>query len=274
MLIGAFFNPTAFMGNKGFGRGFLAMAVGMLAAWAIFGIHVSLQSSVYVSLLSMVGILLYLYQVAIGIYDRAVRLHYTREEIRHAKSDLQQKLKEIQDLQIQLTEQVIRDPLTGLYNRRYLDPTVAREISRCQREKKPLCMMIMDIDHFKQINDMHGHPVGDDVLKRIASILQEKVRSADVACRFGGEEFVLLLPDMPLIAALNRAEECRSTIEQTQIMVGDIHIQATISIGIACFPEDGASGEALLSCADIALYKAKSTGRNRVMAFNWNAPSL
>jgi diguanylate cyclase (GGDEF)-like protein len=181
---------------------------------------------------------------------------------------LQKQLHEIHALQALLSEQVTRDPLTGLYNRRYLDTTLERELVRCRREGQPLSLMLIDIDHFKQTNDTYGHQAGDEVLKQLAALLTEQARAADVPCRFGGEEFLLLLPGMPQDVALERAEQWRRTFEATTFVFGEFRIHVTLSFGIATYPGHGTSAAALIRCADRALYRAKKEGRNRVVVFD------
>lgn len=127
--------------------------------------------------------------------------------------------------------------------------------------------MMIDVDHFKMVNDRYGHPGGDEVLKRLASVLQSKVRSIDVACRYGGEEFLLLLPGMPPDIALARADLWRAAFAQEEVVLGEHHMQATISIGIASYPAHGDTLAQLTACADLALYQAKESGRNRVVLY-------
>jgi diguanylate cyclase (GGDEF)-like protein/PAS domain S-box-containing protein len=177
---------------------------------------------------------------------------------------LRQRLDEFHQLQEQLRDQVMRDSLTGMYNRRYLDDALPSEISRALRERAPLCLMMVDIDHFKRVNDTHGHPVGDEVLRRLAEILRFEARRSDVACRYGGEEFVLLLPKMNLDAARARAERWRQMFADMEMPVESGTLKCTLSVGIAMFPEHGGSSEELLRNGDRALYLAKSRGRNRV----------
>ena len=162
----------------------------------------------------------------------------------------------------------MRDPLTGMYNRRYLDDALPTEIARALREQTPLSLMIMDIDHFKRVNDTHGHQAGDDVLRMLAEILRAEARRSDVACRFGGEEFVLLLPKMNLESARGRAEHWRRMFAEMEVPVESGMLRCTLSVGIAIFPEHGDSAEDLLRNSDRALYLAKALGRNRVVIYD------
>jgi diguanylate cyclase (GGDEF)-like protein len=170
-----------------------------------------------------------------------------------------------------LRQASIRDVLTGLYNRRFFDESSQREVLRAQRQQSKgdyagLALMMIDIDHFKKFNDQHGHEVGDVVLREVAQVLQSQTRGSDVAARFGGEEFTIVLADITDQLALERAEFVRKAVEALVLRpsgkdVGSI----TISIGISQFPKHGTSVEALLLAADKALYEAKNSGRNRVV---------
>jgi diguanylate cyclase (GGDEF)-like protein/PAS domain S-box-containing protein len=165
-----------------------------------------------------------------------------------------------------LRYQVIHDPLTELFNRRYLEETLAREIHRVTRKGVPLGVFMLDLDHFKRFNDTYGHEAGDSLLRSLGQFLQIHIRQEDVACRYGGEEFVLILPETPKEVVLSRAEEIRRSIPQLQIFQrGQILESTTVSVGVAIFPENGTSGEDLLRAADHALYQAKALGRNRVV---------
>lgn len=165
-----------------------------------------------------------------------------------------------------LKQQSIIDPLTGLFNRRYMDETLKRELSRATRISSPVSMIMLDVDHFKKINDTHGHDVGDLVLESISHCLISEIRGSDFACRFGGEELVLILPECPKNAAFDRAEKIRENIQLLVLQHGTQYIDGvTASFGVATFPEDGAGAEELFHVADHALYMAKSSGRNRVV---------
>ena len=187
-------------------------------------------------------------------------------EIQKANKLLQEQLYEIKLLQTELRRQAIRDPLTDLYNRRYLEEFLEKEIARAVREETPLSILMLDIDHFKSFNDTYGHRAGDAVLKGLGELMQSKTRSGgDIACRYGGEEFVIVLTDTTLEDAAARAEQFRSGFEKMSIMVGGVSLSATLSVGVATFPEHGTSSESVLHIADNALYKAKEMGRNRVV---------
>jgi len=158
------------------------------------------------------------------------------------------------------------DGLTGLYNRRYFDSAFARELSRCDRSSSSLALLLADIDHFKTFNDTYGHAMGDLVLKKVAGILSGALRKADVLARFGGEEFVILLPNVTARGALESAERLRESVAGAGIHPGGPSKRVTVSIGAALFPTDASDSESLLKAADEALYEAKHLGRNRVVA--------
>ncbi|MEP7355843.1 MAG: diguanylate cyclase, partial [Anaerolineales bacterium] len=167
---------------------------------------------------------------------------------------------------LMMAQQSVRDPVTGLFNRRYMEETLEREIRRAVREKGPVAIIMLDIDHFKSFNDTYGHDAGDLVLREIGDCLRVAVRTEDIACRFGGEEFVLIMPAASSAATLPRAEHMRSVVKALGVHYrGQALGQITVSIGVAAYPENGTSGEAVLAAADAALYRAKHAGRDRVV---------
>ncbi|MGY0195548.1 diguanylate cyclase [Leptothrix sp. BB-4] len=173
-------------------------------------------------------------------------------------------IEEVEQLQSKLRDASVRDPLTGLFNRRYLDATLRREMHRAQRENRPLALMVVDADHFKRVNDHYGHAGGDEVLRQIARVLQDNHRSEDVVCRYGGEEFVVVLPGSDLDFAASRADEMRKTIAALEIPTDGGFAHITVSIGVAAtLPGDDA--DLLFKRADAAVYEAKHAGRNRVV---------
>lgn len=167
-------------------------------------------------------------------------------------------------LQERLRQQALRDSLTGLYNHSFMIENLYREILRVKRQGAPLSVIMMDLDHFKDFNDTHGHPAGDALLMEVARILENRCRKEDLACRYGGEEFFLILPETPLEVAFRRAEELRQAVMGLRLKYRGQILTATISIGVAAFPINGSSHAALLQAADEALYRAKEGGRNRV----------
>ena len=171
------------------------------------------------------------------------------------------------DLQERLRIQSIREPLTGLFNRRYLEESLEREIRRCERRGLPLSLMMLDLDHFKAFNDLHGHAGGDALLSGFGQVLQKLSRAEDIACRYGGEEFTLILPEADLKVACERAEAIRAEVETMRIRhLGQELPAVTVSIGVATFPRHGRDSEDLLQRADQALYRAKREGRNRAIS--------
>jgi diguanylate cyclase (GGDEF)-like protein/PAS domain S-box-containing protein len=164
-----------------------------------------------------------------------------------------------------LKQQAIRDGLTGLHNRRYLDETLPRELQRAERQKQSVGIIMLDIDYFKPFNDTYGHDAGDTLLRAMGAVLQEHTRGADIVCRYGGEEFTLVLPGASLAATQQRAEELRTEVQALMVEHGEqVLAQVTISLGIAVFPEHGMTADSLIRAADQALYQAKRSGRNRV----------
>ncbi|KFN42553.1 sensor domain-containing diguanylate cyclase [Arenimonas oryziterrae] len=164
-----------------------------------------------------------------------------------------------------LRHQALRDPLTGLFNRRYLEECLAREIARCQRRSLPLAVLMMDLDHFKSFNDRYGHAGGDAVLAAFGQLLQSRSRSEDIACRYGGEEFTLIMPEAPREIAMARAELLRESVAAMRVEhQGRPLPGVTLSIGIAMMPGHEVPGSLLMQAGDKALYAAKAAGRDRV----------
>ena len=159
----------------------------------------------------------------------------------------------------------IRDPLTGLFNRRYLEESLVRELHRAARTDKPLSVIVIDIDHFKRFNDQFGHEAGDLVLRTFSEIVQQNIRKSDMACRLGGEELVVVLPDAGIDVASARAETLRQAFHDLQLRYQNKPLgSVTASFGVAVYPDHATTSEALLQLGDTALYRAKHDGRNRV----------
>ncbi|MGB8992111.1 MAG: PAS domain S-box protein [Desulfobaccales bacterium] len=164
-----------------------------------------------------------------------------------------------------LRAQALRDPLTGLYNRRYMEETLDREILRVQRRNQALALIMVDLDNLKPINDSLGHEAGDQVIKALGRFLKTQVRREDVACRYGGDEFTLIMPEASLEIACQRAELVRQGISRLRVVYGDRSLgPITASFGVATFPDHGIRGEDLVRAADAALYHAKQQGRNQL----------
>jgi diguanylate cyclase (GGDEF)-like protein len=173
------------------------------------------------------------------------------------------------DLQLReaLRTQAVRDPLTGLYNRRYMQEFLDRETHRARRKNRPLAVLALDLDHFKSFNDNYGHAAGDYVLSLVGDVLLHSVRADDVACRYGGEEFIMILPECNLQQAMKRAEQIRIRLQQRPMEYQGVSQKTvTVSIGVAALDETTDRIERLLRCADEALYEAKRTGRDRAVA--------
>ena len=164
-----------------------------------------------------------------------------------------------------LGTQAVYDSLTGLFNRRYMEETLKRELSRVTRKKNPLGLIMADIDHFKRFNDSYGHAAGDALLRSLGTFFKEHIRREDIACRYGGEEFVLIMPESSLENTKRRAEQIREEIKQLRIWHhGNLINSVNVSMGVVVFSEHGSSAETLLESADKALYKAKRQGRDRI----------
>lgn len=189
---------------------------------------------------------------------------YDITERKNLEVTLQQRLDEIQALHQALREQAIRDPLTGVFNRRYFSEALDQEVARAERDGSRFSLIILDVDHFKKFNDTYGHKCGDLVLQSLARFLQENTRRGDIVCRYGGEEFVILLPDTDLNPAYQRAEELRAQFDAMSVAYESLYLRATFSAGVACYPVSAKTGEGALTAADQALYRSKEAGRNCV----------
>lgn len=170
-----------------------------------------------------------------------------------------------------LQTQSIKDPLTGLYNRRFMEETLDREIARARRTSSCLSVIMLDLDHFKSMNDRHGHAAGDNVLRAVSALLLRSLRTTDVACRFGGEELMVILPDCPPEGAILRAEAIRASLEALALVELGQAFKVTASFGVASTAICGNDSKFLMKAADSALYSAKRSGRNRVES--WEVPT-
>jgi diguanylate cyclase (GGDEF)-like protein len=259
-------NLMAFRGPRGALQALgLYLAGGALMTLGL-GITPVLETDRIATLLSLLTLEVYLLGFAYGAYQRSMLLHRTRAELQQRERDLQQRLDQIAALQERLTEQARRDPLTGLHNRRFLTERVHELTRSSSGAGTSIGVMLVDIDHFKQVNDRHGHLAGDRVLQAVARLLAlAHEEGAEVVCRYGGEEFLLLLPDRGAARLRALAERLRGGVEALRIEPGGgtaEPITVTLSIGWAS--GQGEPIERLIDRADRALYRAKQAGRNRV----------
>jgi diguanylate cyclase (GGDEF)-like protein len=263
-------NLAAFRGFRGALEAAALSALGAIVSVACFGLRFVPDTTMPVTALSMACLTIYLLLFARGAYTRAITLNETRYKLRQSEQALQGQLDAVQALQAQLLEQANRDALTGLYNRRYLSDALSREFERSARTGNPLSMLLVDIDHFKQINDQFGHSTGDRVIQSVASLLARNMGSRDVAFRYGGEEFLILLPELDASAALARAERYRAETPVSAEVSAAHGRPVTLSIGIAstaAMADKVGSPQQLIDQADAALYQAKLGGRNRCSVY-------
>lgn len=198
------------------------------------------------------------------IADEANRkLQVWVEELESRNREISRLAETSEDLRVKS----LRDPLTGLFNRRFMEESLENELARAERSGHELGVIMIDIDHFKQVNDTLGHDAGDAVLQQLAVFFQENIRAGDIACRYGGEEFLLIFPDAPLDATRDRAEALRAEAQDVQLRYeGKALAPPTLSLGVAVYPEHGETRQSLVRAADAALYRAKNSGRNRTVS--------
>ncbi len=185
-------------------------------------------------------------------------------KLQESNIQLQKEIQQIEILQESLRAQAVRDPLTNLYNRRYLEETLEREISRAQRTGNSVSVMMIDFDNFKEVNDQFTHLIGDQALLAFANILKKTSRREDIVCRYGGDEFLLILPDLTAEDAFTRAEAWRKSVSDLLFETPRGKMNVTVSIGLASFPQDGTTAGELITTADQAMYSAKENGKNLV----------
>ena len=173
-------------------------------------------------------------------------------------------------LRDELRDQAIHDPLTGLCNRRYLDESLSRELHRGRRGKSPLCVVMLDLDKFKPFNDAFGHDAGDSLLRVLGNMIRDKLRKSDISCRYGGDEFVLVLPDSSVADTELRMEQILALVAEFPTQNGAPRPDITISAGIASAPEHGSTAAELLQAADKAMYDAKHAGGDCVVVYQGN----
>jgi diguanylate cyclase (GGDEF)-like protein len=188
------------------------------------------------------------------------QLRLSRKELAEANQTLRERNQELQELSV-------TDSLTGLFNRKHMWETLARELEGFKRHQRPLAVLMIDIDHFKRYNDTRGHLAGDEVLRRMGGIFHRSLRVSDYAARYGGEEFLAVLPDTDSAMAAQAAERLRGLVADETFTDGPGPGRITVSIGVASTSEHESEPESLVRNADTALYRAKKAGRNRVVAF-------
>ena len=279
--MGALTNSATNKGWKGVAENAVALLVGALAWVGLMGFEFSPQTDMPTTTFCILALSWYLLAMSNLGFTRNQQLRLTRETLQHRETELldanqalKRHLGEIEGLErnlrltdlahSRLSDQANRDPLTHLYNRRYLDSSLMQALQRCKRAGQPLAVIMVDIDNFKKINDSHGHQAGDQVLTSLGEQLAGMARADDVACRYGGEEFILVLPGMSLDTARSRAEELRTSFARNGVAYGELRLQATLSAGIAAYPQHGSTADELIRSVDMALYQAKDAGRNRV----------
>jgi diguanylate cyclase (GGDEF)-like protein/PAS domain S-box-containing protein len=199
-----------------------------------------------------------------GFVEDVTERKRAEAELKNANKTLQSRFDEIQSLQETLRDQATRDSLTGLYNRRYLFETMERELARAKRDTYPISVLMIDIDHFKDFNDTYGHQAGDEVLIALGGLLRHNVRQSDIACRYGGEEFIVIMPEANKTDVAQRADAIRNNFNNLHINYDGVDLFSTISMGVAFYPQHGNDMNKIIKAADAALYEAKQTGRNCV----------
>lgn len=235
----------------------LVIALVLMTAW--FGVDALMLRKIQVMIATI-------QKLKDGQTSARTGLRYGVDELSHIARAIDEAAAGLEKLLNLLREQTIHDSLTSLYNRRFLDESLRQELNKAEREGRPVGVIMIDIDHFKKVNDTHGHKAGDEVLVAVGKALLDNVRGGDIVCRFGGEEFAIVLPGASLSITQGRAEALRAIVEDLRFEdpgcpVGSV----TISVGIAIFPDHGRNEGALLKNADMALYAAKAGGRNRTM---------
>jgi diguanylate cyclase (GGDEF)-like protein/PAS domain S-box-containing protein len=208
----------------------------------------------------------------VGTHSDITERKWAELELERANTQLQTHLAEIKELEAALREQAIRDPLTGVFNRRYMDEVFQQELSRTSRNGEALSVVILDLDHLKEINDTYGHVTGGDTaLKTLADTLKQMCREEDTLCRYAGDEFLVILCNTPAQVAYKRALQWRDAIGKIKITSNDRKFGITFSAGVAAFPIHGSTSDGILQHADRALYQAKELGRDHVMVYQRGA---
>lgn len=271
-------NLLLFRGIGGLAEAAAGWALGVALVGLLAGWQLQPDASAAVELLSALVLTLYLTISAVEARRRSLRLHQARQQLLDNERELKHQLHEIEALQARLREQALRDALTGLYNRHHLSDALGQALANCVRQGQPLSVLLIDVDHFKRINDTWGHPAGDAVLQQMAQRFQADTRGGDLLFRHGGEEFLIVLPQADAEAAFRKAEELRQRVGQAPFTSAELQLRCTVSIGTATLldaadatkpvgphaPLDAAKrAHALIASADAALYRAKAQGRDQ-----------
>jgi len=268
LFISVLVSLTLFHGLRGLFESALSWLLGVMLVVMVTGWDFQPQTEWRVIWTALIGLSLYLLATAVDNHKRSMRLHETRQALKARELDLQKQIQEIQALQNLLREQALSDPLTGLYNRHRLEDVLTREGASSLRSQRPMSLVLIDVDHFKGINDRLGHQIGDEVLRQVAHHLQAYTRASDWCFRYGGEEFLLVFPETSLEDARQKADVLRQSLAERPLVCGDVQVDVTVSAGLASFPSDGTDMDSLIGAADKALYQAKNQGRNRVLTFS------
>jgi len=265
LLLPAILNPIYFRGPRGLVDGLTAYAAGVILSWPLTGWAIEHHHDDLAEALGLGGLVGYLVFAAIDGYRRAVRLKQTQRELQASRETLQEQFNKLQRLHLQVQEQAQRDPLTGVPNRYFLNEAMGTEIARHLRQGKHLVLMVLDLDHFKRINDTLGHQAGDDVLTGFAALLKRRFRASDLISRYGGEEFVVVLTDTDVQESAAVASGFVTQVAATPFATSAGPVSVTVSVGLSVLPEHGKTFSELFFRADQALYQAKREGRNRVV---------
>lgn len=245
----------------------LALVAGFAAFWPLVGLSALwLATYLWVAWASPGFYLRQELVVVFAVALASVTCSLASERFRRQREEAKKLARQLQDANRALAEMALRDPLTGAYNRRYLEEFLHRELGRCQRTGRPMVVAMADLDDFKLYNDTQGHLAGDEVLRRTAEAVQSRLRLSDLVARYGGEEFTVVLVETHPEDARRVLERIRSSVAALSVPGADVLPQKaiTLSIGAACYPQDGVTAQELLRRADDALYRAKSRGKNRV----------
>ncbi|MHB9095360.1 MAG: GGDEF domain-containing protein, partial [Eubacteriales bacterium] len=241
----------------------IVLVMSLLYAWVT--IAGAKYLGVWINPLSILNQLLFF--TAFGVMSSYIfkKDYQRRIEKEDLISELQSAYQQLCVYNAQVEELANTDPLTGIYNYRYFTERLDKELELSKRFNRFLCLIIIDIDHFKDFNDTYGHPTGDLALKGAATVFRQNIRDKDVLCRYGGEEFLILLPSTGIEEAFKCAERIRESIQHHPVVInGEQTVHITISGGVASYPLDAGTGEQLLRIADEVLYSAKHKGRNKI----------